>query len=90
MAKKTNKTDHVLNLLAGSPEMEEESVKSTKAGKKELTGANVQVIDAQEDDDLIANEVNRLLEEELEESEKLEKEVTGDTSDLALKNVEPK
>lgn len=43
MAKKTNKTDHVLNLLAGSPEMEEESVKSTKAGKKELTGANVQV-----------------------------------------------
>ena len=90
MAKKTNKTDHVLNLLAGSPEMEEESVKSTKAGKKELTGANVQVIDAQEDDDLIANEVNRLLEEELEESENLEKEVTGDTSDLALKNVERK
>lgn len=72
MAKKTNKTDHVLNLLAGSPEMEEESAKRTNAGKGELAGSNVQVIDSQEDEDLIANEVNRLLEEELEESEALE------------------
>lgn len=79
MAKKTTKTNHVLNLLAGSGEVEEGTVKSPVAEKKEVAGANVQVIDSQEDGDDIAKEVNRLLEEALEESEDLKDELEEST-----------
>ncbi len=83
MAKKTTKTNHVLNLLAGSGEVEEGTVKSPGAEKKEVAGANVQVIDPQEDGDDIAKEVNRLLEEALEESEGLKDELEEFTAPVA-------
>ncbi|EOS69854.1 hypothetical protein C818_02198 [Lachnospiraceae bacterium MD308] len=68
--KRTNKTDHVLGLLAGRTEDVSDAVDSAEdaASKVEDAGAgNVQVVAKQEEDEAIADAVNHLLEEELEE-----------------------
>lgn len=77
MARKTNKTNHVLGLLAGKNEEIEES--KTVAGEKTTASgesmesasaaSNVQIVAKQEEDDMIADTVNQLLEEELEAEE---------------------
>ncbi len=78
MARKTNKTNHVLGLLAGK----NEEVADTGAAaeeKNEASGelkdspasaaSNVQVVAKQEEDDMIADTVKQLLEEELDAEE---------------------
>ncbi len=78
MARKTNKTNHVLGLLAGK----NEEVADTGAAaeeKNETSGevkdspasaaSNVQVVAKQEEDDMIADTVKQLLEEELDAEE---------------------
>ncbi len=76
MARKTSKTNHVLNLLAGNGENEEDSVekklKPPASEAKESSNVNVQVIGSQNEDETIVNTVNRMLEKELEESEEPE------------------
>lgn len=71
MARKTNKTDHVLGLLAGKGEeasaaedKRESAVNEAKSGT--ASGSNVQVVAKQEEDEAIADTVKQLLEEELE------------------------
>ena len=71
MARKTNKTDHVLGLLAGkSDEVSAEEAKRGVAANEVKTDAaassNVQVVAKQEEDEAIADTVKQLLEEELE------------------------
>lgn len=75
MARKTNKTDHVLGLLAGK---NEETVSSEEKNKKtaekktdsgSVAGSNVHVVAKKEEDDAIADTVKHLLEEELEAEE---------------------
>lgn len=73
MARKTNKTDHVLNLLAGQNGAEETVDKKPESegaektnGAEKPNGSNVRVVASQEEDDKIADAVKQLLEEELE------------------------
>lgn len=71
MARKTNKTDHVLGLLAGKSEEVNVSDAKGKAPIKGMksdmaAGPNVQVVAKQEEDEAIADTVKQLLEEELE------------------------
>ena len=73
MARKTNKTNHVLGLLAGKDEenVEVKAVSSERQTQKETKGnkpaaPNVQIVAKQEEDDAIADTVKQLLEEELE------------------------
>lgn len=71
MARKTNKTDHVLGLLAGkSDEVSAEETKRGAAANEVKADAaassNVQVVAKQEEDEAIADTVKQLLEEELE------------------------
>lgn len=73
MARKTNKTDHVLNLLAGQNGAEETADKNLENevtektnGAEKPNGSNVRVVASQEEDDKIADAVKQLLEEELE------------------------
>lgn len=73
MARKTNKTDHVLNLLAGQNGAEETADKNLESevtekpnGAEKPNGSNVRVVASQEEDDKIADAVKQLLEEELE------------------------
>ncbi len=71
MARKTNKTDHVLGLLAGKSEETNAANNERKAAVKNAksdapAGSNVQVVAKQEEDDAIADTVKQLLEEELE------------------------
>lgn len=61
MAKKNNKTDHVLNLLSGAEE-QDEAIKAEEI--------NLQIVN-QNEDTSIADSVEQLLEEELIEEEKL-------------------
>ena len=70
MAKKTNKTNHVLNLLSGSEEMDtaEETVAKKTEVKKEKE-ADIKIIDKSEEDS-VAISVQKLLEEELLQEEK--------------------
>lgn len=95
MARKTNKTNHVLGLLAGKNEETEES--KTVAGEKtaalgeSMEGAsaasNVQIVAKQEEDDMIADTVNQLLEEELEaEEDALSKEAGTAAKEAEIKS----
>lgn len=79
MARKTNKTNHVLGLLAGKNEetvdalaaAEEKSQASSDIKEGASPAAsNVQIVAKQEEDDMIADTVKQLLEEELEADEK--------------------
>ena len=71
--KKTNKTDHVLGLLAGRSDDVAETMYSVEGAAAKgdesgaAPGANVQVVAKQEEDEAIADTVKQLLEEELEE-----------------------
>ncbi len=74
MARKTNKTDHVLGLLAGKSEDAGNADNTEKAAVNEETsgvtaGANVQVVARQDEDEAIADTVKHLLEEELDAEE---------------------
>lgn len=77
MARKTNKTNHVLGLLAGKNEENVEAgaggseiAQSAAESKESLPSAsNVQIVAKQEEDDMIADTVKQLLEEELEAEE---------------------
>lgn len=77
MARKTNKTNHVLGLLAGKNEenMEtgaegNEKVQAAAESKESAPSAsNVQIVAKQEEDDMIADTVKQLLEEELDAEE---------------------
>lgn len=76
MARKTNKTNHVLGLLAGKNEetVDTGAANSDRRGSAEQAdGAapapNVQIVAKQEEDDAIADTVKQLLEEELEAEE---------------------
>lgn len=77
MARKTNKTNHVLGLLAGKNEeaaaagaVDNEEKKTAKEPKKSTPSApNVQIVAKQEEDDAIADTVKQLLEEELDAEE---------------------
>lgn len=71
MARKTNKTDHVLGLLAGkSDEVSTQDAKRGAAANEvkpdAAANSNVQVVAKQEEDEAIADTVKQLLEEELE------------------------
>lgn len=71
MARKTNKTDHVLGLLAGKSEEasaaeDKREVVVNKAKSDTAASSNVQVVAKQEEDEAIADTVKQLLEEELE------------------------
>lgn len=77
MARKTNKTNHVLGLLAGKNEEAvdagtvETEKKQIAAEPKDKTPSapNVQIVAKQEEDDAIADTVKQLLEEELDAEE---------------------
>ncbi len=74
MARKTNKTDHVLGLLAGKSEDTGAVENKEKAAANEdmsgtVAGSNVQVVAKQDEDEVIADTVKHLLEEELEAEE---------------------
>lgn len=74
MARKTNKTDHVLGLLAGKSEDTGAVENKEKAAANEdmsgtMAGSNVQVVAKQDEDEAIADTVKHLLEEELEAEE---------------------
>ena len=71
MARKTNKTNHVLGLLAGKGEEVSTAEDKRQAAVNEAksdtaAGSNVQVVAKQEEDEAIADTVKHLLEEELE------------------------
>lgn len=71
MARKTNKTDHVLGLLAGKNEEagaaeDKREAVVNKAKSDTAASSNVQVVAKQEEDEAIADTVKQLLEEELE------------------------
>lgn len=71
MARKTNKTNHVLGLLAGKGEEVSTAEDKRQAAVNEAksdtaAGSNVQVVARQEEDEAIADTVKHLLEEELE------------------------
>lgn len=71
MARKTNKTDHVLGLLAGKSDEVNAADDKRGASASEMktdaaSGSNVQVVAKQEEDEAIADTVKQLLEEELE------------------------
>ena len=63
MAKKTNKTNHVLNLLSGADEQDAEVKKAT-----EETEPKIQIVN-QNQEDSIAADVQQMLEEELLQEE---------------------
>lgn len=98
MARKTNKTNHVLGLLAGKNEETEESKiaagekiaeSGRSKGKASAPAPNVQIVAKQEEDDMIADTVNQLLEEELEAEENaLLKEVKAAAKEVDIKNDE--
>ncbi len=72
MARKTNKTDHVLGLLAGKNEELPEAANHKEAGtgkSGKAASSNVQVVANQNEDETIADTVKHLLEEELETEE---------------------
>lgn len=76
MARKTNKTDHVLNLLSNGKENKEKSASSqppVDPGKD----ASVSVVQSSSDSEQFADTIKRSLEEELEEMQKTAEKETS-------------
>lgn len=98
MARKTNKTNHVLGLLAGKNE-ETAAAGAATEEKGQASGdlkenaspaaSNVQIVAKQEEDDMIADTVKQLLEEELDaEESKLEEPVRAAVREEAEEETE--
>lgn len=85
MARKTNKTNHVLNLLAGKGETED---KVQNTANEAAEAGNVQVIDPRAEDDKIAENVKQLLEKEFE-AEGFPEFGEGDSAEDFGKNDSP-
>ncbi len=89
MAKKTNKTNHVLNLLAGNGEAEEENVKQGEKPEKDAE-TNVQIVAPNGEDEEIAEAVNRLLDQELEAEMRGPEAVAEESEpEIAVEEPEP-
>lgn len=72
MAKKTNKTDHVLNLLSGGgPKNEAENNKEAGPAPPVIPEGTVSVVESVDEDGQIADTIRKSLEQELEKMERV-------------------